>query len=156
MANQYGIEPIGTFSNGQTLPDSTTADSTTMVYVGGQSGGALMISVYARTAVSIATGQAFNIELEAFTSDAPTSAVSPFSADNSGSSPTAENDAHFYLLHKTSADNPLAFSAGDLITQCGVPFQLLDKLSYDYIQLKYTTDADESAETVDAFVHGIL
>lgn len=156
MANNYGKVPIGTFSDGQALPNATVADSTNMVNIGGQSNGALMVSVYANTAISIATGQAFYIELQAYSSDTAASATSPFSTSNSGLTGTLEDNAHMYLLHKTSADDQLDFAAGDLICQIGVPSEWLNKLSYDYIQLVYTTDADESSEKVDAFVHGIV
>ena len=58
-----------------------------------------------------------------------------------------------YLLHKTSADGELAFSAGDLIAQCAIPEDLFNALGYEWVQLKYTTDANESSETVTAFVY---
>ena len=57
------------------------------------------------------------------------------------------------MIHKTSADGELAFSAGDLITQIAVPEDLFRALNYDFAQLKYTTDADESSEKVDAIAY---
>src|SRR6056297_82752 len=133
----------GTLSDDQTLPNAQSEDSDNMVNIVGPTKGNLWIDVYAGTDITTATGQAFNIELEGYTADTAASATPPFS----------DTDAHYYLLHKTSADGELAFDEGDLITQCAVPEDLLDAQSYDYIQLKYTTDADESSEKVDAFVY---
>jgi len=158
MANNYnGKVILGELSDNQTLPDSTSVDSTNMVYIGGQTSGKLWIDVYAGTAISIATGQSFSIELEGYSEDDAASATPPFSTANSGgiqgATGTPENDAHYYLLHKTSADGQLDFSAGSLITQCAIPEDLFRLLGYDYVQLKYTTDADESTETITAFVY---
>ena len=50
-------------------------------------------------------------------------------------------------------ESEIAWLAGELIAQIAVPEDLLAALDYDYIQLKYTTDADESADKVDAFVY---
>jgi len=157
MANAYyGKTILGELSDAQTLPNATAVDSTAMVYVGGKTGGSLWINVYANTAVTIATGQAFNIEFQSFSADTAASAIPPFSTSNKGgmyqASGTAESDAHIYLLHKTSADGELAFAAGDLMCSFGVPEDLMRLLSHTYVQLVYTTDANESSETVDAFV----
>ena len=153
---RYGKTIIGEFSDAQTLPDSGAVDSTSMVYVGGPTGGQQWINVYATTAVTIATGQAFSIELQSYSADTAASAISPFSTSNGGGIPqasgTSEPDAHYYILHKTSADGELAFAAGDLMTQCAIPEDMLRLLSHDYVQLVYTTDANESSETVTAFV----
>ena len=151
MANNYGKQIITMLSDGQALPDSTGADSTNMAYVGGSTNGGLAISVYAKTAISIATAQAFSIELQAFTSDAGTSATSPFQTGG-----VLEDNAHCYLLHKTSGDGQLDFAAGDLMAQFVIPGEWLDLLSYDWVQLRYLTDADESSETVDAFLHALF
>ena len=149
---------VGDLSDAQTLPNATSVDSTNIVNIVGATKGNMWIDVYANTAISIATGQAFSIELEGYTADTAASATPPFSVDNYGGnvargSGTAESDAHMYLLHKTSADGELAFSAGDLIAQCAIPEDLFRALAYDYVQLKYTTDANESSEKVDAFVY---
>jgi hypothetical protein len=153
---RYGKHIVGELSDSQTLPNATSADSTNMVYIGGQTGGQLWINVYAQNAVEIATGQAFNIELEGYSSDTAASATPPFSTANQGGvngvTGTAESDGHYYIFHKTSADGEAAFAAGDLITQCAIPEDLFRLLEYDYVQLKYTSDADESADIVDAFV----
>ena len=101
-------------------------------------------------AISIATAQLFKIELQAFTADTAASATSPFQTAG-----VLEDNAHVLLLDKDSNDGQLDFAVGDLILQWIVPGEWLDLLSYDYIQLVYTTDADESAETIDAFTHFI-
>jgi len=159
MSNYHGLATsaiVKVLSDAQTLPSATSVDSTNMVEVGLATKGNLWINVYANTDITIATGQAFNIELEGYTADTAASATPPFSVDNGGMATsvngggTAESDAHFYLLHKTSADGELAFSAGDLITQIAVPEDLFRALSYDFAQLKYTTDVNESSEKVDA------
>lgn len=161
MANAYhGKIIIGELSDAQTLPNATSEDSDAMVGLGAtksSTGGTLWIDVYANTAISIASGQLFYIELQSFTADTAASADSPFSSTNSGGVPgatgTAELEGHYYILHKTSADGACAWDAGDLITQCAVPEDLLRLRSQDFIQLRYETDADESSEKVDAFVY---
>lgn len=153
----YGKEIIGDIlSDGQALPNATSADSTNMVYIGRNTGGRLAISVYARTDISIATAQAFNIELEVFTADTAASAVNPHSEKTTTPNDTANPDCHLYLVHKTSADGVLTWSAGDMIAQFVIPGEWFDLVNYDWLQLKYTTDADESSETVDAFMHAVI
>ena len=79
MANRYGKNIVDVMlSDSQILPNATSVDSTNMAYVGGQTGGKLRIAVYAAEAIAIATGQAFNIELQTFSSDTAASAISPF------------------------------------------------------------------------------
>jgi hypothetical protein len=128
-----------------------------MVYIGGQTGGKLWIDVYANGTVAIATAQAFYIELQGYSSDTAASATAPFSNANQGgiegASGTAHSVAHMYLLHKTSADDAIAFSAGDLMAQIAIPEDMFRLLGYDYVQLRYETDANESSEKVDAFVY---
>ena len=139
--NAHNKNLLGILSDGQALPNATSVDSTNMVNVGGKTNGRIWIDVYANTAISIATGQAFNIELEGYSSDTAASAVSPI------------DDAHIYILHKTSADGQLDFAAGALIAQIAIPEDLFDAKSWEYVQLKYTTDADESSEKVDAIAY---
>ena len=158
--NNYGKEILGWLSDNQALPNATTVDSTNMVNIVGRTNGALWINVYANTAIAIASGQAFSIELQGFTADTAVSATSPFSTGNKAGyvatgGATSEPDAHYYLLHKTSGA-ALNFAAGDLITQCAIPEDLFDALGYDYVQLVYVTDASEVSETVDAFVYAKL
>ena len=154
----YRKNILGELSDAQTLPNAGSADSTNMVYVGNRTGGNLWIDVYANNAVEIATGQAFNIEFESYSADTASSAIAPFSTGNVGGTvangdATLETTAHYYILHKTSADDECAFVAGDLMTQMAIPEDLLNALGHDYVQLKYTSDADESADKVDAFVY---
>lgn len=155
MSNAYyGKRILGELSDAQTLPNATSADSTNMVYIGGHTNGGVAIYVYANNAVEIATGQAFNIELEFYTSDTAASAVAPFSYDNSGTQTAVPG--HYYIYHKTSDDDAAAWAAGELITMCVIPEELIALMNYDYVQLKYTTDADESADKVDAFVSPLV
>ena len=148
--NLHGIgysKLIGVLSDGQALPNAGAADSTNMVDISGRTGGRMYIGVYANNAVEIATGQAFSIELQAFTADTAASAVAPFSSES------VLEPAHYYPLYKTSADAALAWIAGELITEIPVPENMLGLMSYDFVQLVYTTDADESDDDVDAFVY---
>jgi hypothetical protein len=160
MSNAYhGKQILGELSDAQVIGYSgAKADSTNMVEIGGATGGQLWINVYAQTAISIATGEYFYIELESWSADLAASAIPPFSTSNSQginqATGTAESDAHYYLLHKTSADGALVFAAGDLITQCAIPEDMLRLLSHDFVQLTYITDKTDPGvdETVDAFV----
>ena len=157
MSNTYyGKVIVGELSDAQSLPNAGGADSTNMVGIAGATGGQQWISVYANTAISIATGQAFSIELQGFTSDTAASATSPFSTSNGSgrnhATGTLEDNAHYYLLHKTSADAQLDFAKGDLVAQCAIPEDMFRLLGYDFVQLRYLTDADESSEKVDALV----
>lgn len=154
MANAYyGKEVISEISDAQALPNAVSVDSTNMAYIGGQSGRGLAVSVYANTAISIATAQLFYIELQVWTADVAASAISPFKTAGA-----AEDNAHLWLLHKTSADGQLDFAAGDLICEYVIPNWFYeDGVKYDYVQLRYETDADESAtEKVDAFLHAVI
>ncbi len=138
--NGYNIDAEMILSDAQALPNATSGDTTNMVNIGGKTGQKLVMEFYAVTDIAIATGQAFNIEFQAYTSDTGASAVSPIS------------NAHVYILHKTSADGALAYSAGDLIAEYAIPENLLAENSYDWVQAVYTTDADESSETINAFI----
>ena len=140
-------------SDAQTLPNATAVDSTQMVEVGGKTNNKLKVYVYANNAVEIATGQAFKITVEAFTADTAASATDIFSYDNSGTQTLVPG--HYDIYTKTSADDAAAWAAGELITEWVVSEELLNLMSYDFIQLKYTTDADESADKVDAWVEVI-
>ena len=150
---------VKVMSDAQTLPNAGSVDCTNMLETVGSTKGNLWIDVYANTDISIATAQAFSIEFQSFSADTAASAIPPFSVDNLGMNPstkgigTAESDAHMYLLHKTSADGALAFSAGDLITQMAVPEDLMKALSHDFCQLVYLTDASEIAEKVDTIAY---
>ena len=158
MANErFGKVIIGELSDNQTLPSSTAVDSTNMVYIGGQTGGRLWIDVYATTDITISTGNLLYITIEGFTADTAGSATAPFSINNDsgidGASGTSEPNAHYCLLNKTTGDAELQFSDNDLITQGAIPEDLFKLLSYTWVQLRYETDANESSETVTAFVY---
>ena len=159
MANAYygRTNIVGELSDAQDLPSATAVASDSMVYIGGQTGGKLWIDVYANTALSIATGQLLTIEIQGYTADTTGSATSPFSTANQsgiqGASGTLEDNAHYCLLQKTTADDQLDFTQYSLITQGAIPEDMFRLLSYDWVQLYYTTDANESSELVDAFVY---
>jgi len=158
MANNYGKQIITMLSDGQALPSSTSVDSDSMAYIGGSTNGSLAISVYAKTAISIANTKVFKIDVQGYTSDTGTSATSPFSSSNTGPSGTllANATAPYTIFDGLASGGAMAFGAGDLITQFIIPQELFDKLGYDWIQLVYTTTADESSETVDAFLHALF
>ena len=158
MANNYGKQVITMLSDGQDLPNNTSVDSDSMAYVGGTTNGSLAISVYANTAISIADTKVFKIDLQGYTSDTAASATSPFSSSNSGLTGTAlaNATAPYTIFDGLASGGAMAFSKGDLITQVVLPQELLDKLSYDWVQLVYTTTADESSELVDAFLHPLV
>ncbi len=148
--NYHGIgvaRVVGVLSDAQALPNATSEYSTNMVDIKGKTGGKLMLAVYANTAVEIITTAAFNIELLGYTVDVEGSATAPFSSAG------ALEPAHFYPLHKTSADGEIAWLAGELITEIPVPENLLELMEYDFINLAYTASADESANLVDAFLY---
>lgn len=158
--NYYGKVPFGDISDAQTLPSSAKEDSESIVYIGGQDGGVggqLWIDVYAHSAIDIASGAQLTIELQGHTSAVQASNTSPFSVANQsgiiGASGTQEPDALYYIFYNTSTQDALAFTAGDLITQCAIPEDLFRLLSYDYVMLEYETGASEVSETVDAFVY---
>jgi len=157
--SRYGNNVVAELSDALVIGyGGTTADTTSMAYIGGQTGGQLWLRVYAHTAVSIATGEYWYIEFQAFTADTAASADSPFSTSNSGginqATGTAETDAHYYPLHKTSADGTLAFAAGDLITEMAIPEKLCRLLSLDYVQLTNITDKTDPGadETIDVLL----
>ena len=122
----------------QALPDTTSGDSTNMVDVGVGAGNTAWLYVYANNDVEIASDQAFAMELQCFTADTAASAVSPI------------DDGHVELLTKTAADGEMAFAAGDLIGCWGLSPEMLG--TSRWVQLLFTTDADESDDDVDAFV----
>lgn len=163
MANAYyGKNIIGELSDAQTLPNNTSVDSTNMVFIAGPVNGDLWIDVYANTAISIADTKALIVELEGYTADTAASATAPFSSANSGAinqlvagngTVLANSASAYRILDGLASGGAMAWSAGDLITQCAIPEDLMRALAYDYVQLKYTTTADESSEKVDAFVY---
>jgi len=151
MANTYyGKQILGELSDAQTLPNATAVDSTNMVYVGDNTNGKLWIDVYANTAISIANTFVLHIDLQGFTADTAASATAPFST---AGAVLANTTPLYRILSITASGGATVFAAGDLMTQCAIPEDLFALLSYDFVQLVYTTTANESAETVDAFVY---
>ena len=160
MANAYhGKIIVGELSDAQDLPSTTSVDSDAMVFIGECTNAGLWIDVYANTAITIANTFVLHIGLQGFTADTAASATSPHSIANAGCKPHAtgtvltEGTAHYYIMHMTAGTAGVTWAAGDLITQCAIPEDMFRALSYDYVQLFYTTTANESSELVDAFVY---
>ena len=149
---RYGINILGELSDAQALPDNTSADSTNMVFVGGLTNGKLYIQVRACSAISIADSKALTIELETYSSDTAASAIAPFSHDGAAHSHGSTSMRIFYVLASGGA---VTYDAGEIIVDVAVPDQMMALFStpHTYVQLKYTTTANESSETVDAFVY---
>lgn len=154
MANAYyGLNILGELSDAQTLPNATTADSTNMVYIAGPTNGKLWIQVRANTAISIADTKQLKIEFEAYSSDTAASAVAPFSTSGAVHGTATTSMA---ILDVTAAGGTAVWAAGEIMVDFAIPDKMLELLSYDYVQLKYTTTANESSEKVDAFVYSRL
>jgi len=147
----------GWFSEAQDLPDATAVDSDAMVYVGGTTNGQLMLSVFANTAVSIADTKALTINFESFTADTAASALAPYTSANSGGINQATGTAlanavvsMSYIM--TASGGAMAWDAGDLILEIALPETMMRMLAHDYVQVSYTTTANESSELVDGFI----
>lgn len=152
----YGKSAVTVLSSAQALPNTTSADSTNTIDMGLLRGGLLWISVYAHTAITFATDKLAYIEFEVYSADTAASMVAPFSYNNSGTQ-TAVTVPHFYpFYHAGASGGAVSFAAGDLITQFGVPMELLNKMGYRYGHLKYYSAEDLSAYSVDAFAHVIM
>lgn len=120
------------FSEGQTLPNSTSVNSTNAVYFGGAQSGKLVVNVAASTAISIADGKSLTIKIEYGTNSTPTSVL------------------HDTIYSHTASGSPDAWAAGDLICQYTIP---ADKAAtYSYAELVYTTTASEVSEKLDAWI----
>lgn len=132
----YYVDTDLILAEGGALPNATTGLSTA-VKLNPNTNGRMEIAIYANTDITVPTGSAFSIELLA-------------GSTSSGCSAPIE-DAHVYLVHKTSADDELAFSEGDLISRYIVPENL-----GDYVQLGYSTDANLSTMKVDAFARVLI
>jgi hypothetical protein len=135
----YYTDDALVLSDAQALPNATSADSTNIVKLNPNTNGRIEIAIYANTDITVATGEAFSIELEAGATSTAASATSPI------------DDGHVYLVHKTSADDAMTFSEGDLITRYIVPESV-----EDYVQLVYATDGDLSTMKVDAFARVLM
>ena len=154
----YGIiNPVGTLSDNQAMPNATNEPSDAMVFVGGPHNGTLWINVYSDDGVTYGASATGSIELEAFSADTTGSATAPFSITNAsgliqGSGTTSDN-AHTYLMHHTAADSALAFSAGDLICEFGIPETMLKLVGFDWVQLRYANSENFATKEISAFVY---
>ena len=160
MANAYyGKNILGELSDGQTLPNAGSVDSTNMVAIGGPTLGKLWIDVYAATAITIANTYVLHIAMQGFTADTASSATAPHSISNKsgilGASGTVltEGTAYYYLMHMTAGSAGVTWAINDLICQAAIPEDMFRLLSYDFVQLVYTTTANEASEKVNAFVY---
>jgi len=160
MSSLYGKQIVGSLlSDAQTLPDGTSVDSTNMVCIAGQTSGKLWIDVYAHTAITIANTYVLHIAMQGFTADTASSATAPHSIANKGGIQGAsgtvltQGTAYYYMMHMTAGTAGVSWTAGDLICQAAIPEDMFRLLSYDYVQLVYTTTATETSESVDAFVY---
>lgn len=159
MSYRYGNNVVAALSEGVAIGyGGSTVDTTSMGYIGGQTGGQLWLRVYARTAVAIGSGEYWYIEFQAYTADTAASADSPFSTSNEGginqATGTAEPEAHYYPLHCTSADGAADWAAGDLICEMAIPEKLCRLLSLNYVQLTNITDKSDPGadETIDVLL----
>lgn len=155
MAYKYGLEVIDQLSDGVWLGYSGAKhDGDHMVNIAGKMP-QLWISVFAKTAITIDGDKYWYIELESWTSDDDNAARPPFSTGG-----TAENEAHYYLLHHSNADGAMAFAIGDLVTQMAVPVDLLAQFTtpHDWIQITTVTDKTDPGvdEEIDVILHAKL
>ena len=141
--NGYNIDQELILSEDEALPDEGSGESTNMVNIGGMTGQKLVISVYAKTDVTVATGKAMFIEIQGFTADTAASAVSPI------------ENAHVYGLHKTAADGAIDLASGDLVCEIPIPEILFAENDYTWVKLVYATNDDLSAMKVNSFVNVI-
>ena len=130
----HGYNPIDS-DQSLGLPNATTGYSDDMVYVGASNGKQRLLMI-AQNAVEIVTGQAISVEFVYATTADPTT--------------NKKTAAHIYLLHKTSADAELVYAAGAVMIDFVLPEGLM--AAGDHFRLKITTDADESADTVDVLL----
>lgn len=157
MASKHGQVPVIQLSDAVELGwGGSPVDTTVMFNIAGATNGKLWIYVYANTAITIDTGEYWYIEFQAFTADTAASADSPFSTTNAGgivgASGTLNNEAHIYLLHKTSGDGELAFIKGDLICEFGIPDTMCRLVSYDWAQITNITDAADDNSKIDVMI----
>lgn len=127
----HGYNPIQADED-FTLPANATPTYSDDFRYYGATNGRERVLVIAQNAVEVATGQAISIEFCYGSTANPTS---------------GEDEFHIYLVHKTSADGELTFAAGEVMIDFTLPEGLLDK--DDYWRLKFTVDANESADIVD-------
>lgn len=138
--NQYHGLAIDTILTDNTALPNATSAYTSDFELTGKTGNRLRVVFYANTDITVATDKAFSIELLAGTSENPTT--------------TPIDDAHVYLINKTSADGEMTFSDGDLIASYVIDEALLG--TNNHIRFKITTDADLSSYNYSAFVTASL
>ena len=120
--------------DGVSLGDGSSTPKTTEsaeLYVGNNPG-LFRVEVRAKTALTVVTAKALNVELECGASGACAAPVS---------------GTHQYIAHKTSADDEKVYAAGALIG-----YMVLAKEHGPYIKVKTYTDEDHITETVDIFL----
>jgi hypothetical protein len=129
----YVVDQNLILSSAQTLPNNAMEASTNVVYYGGNSGGLAKIVVKANTGITIANGETLTITARY------------------GSTNTPDDTLDKVIFTKTAA-LPAGFSyaAGDTIVEEIIPDSLPD--NYRFLDLTYTTTANESTEKVDAYV----
>jgi len=151
---------VGTFSDDQAIVKNTSTDSTNMVHIGGPTNAKLMISIFANDAIAVVDTKVLSCAIQGFTSDLAASATGFITSANKGG--INQEDTGTALANATSTNTifsilgttgDAAFTAGDLIYEGAVPDTMLNLLSYDYIQLVYTSTATvANPGSVDAFV----
>ena len=130
----HGYKPIQAEED-LALPNGATGYSEDMTYVGATNGKQRLLMI-AQNAVEVASGDAISIEF-----------VYGATADPTTNKKTAN---HIYLVHKTSADDELAYAAGAVMIDMDLPEALM--AAGDHFRLKIITDADESDDDVDVLL----
>jgi len=129
----YVIDNNLILSKNQALPAASgNVDSTNVVNYGGNSLGYAKIVVKAHDTITIANEKALTIVASYGATSTPTDTLSKV------------------LYTATAGSSGISFAAGDTICEEIIPDSLPD--NYKYVKLTYTTTANESTETVDAFI----
>ena len=128
----YVVDENLILSKAQALPNAGNVDSTNVVKYGGNSLGYAKIVVKAHNAISIADTKALTIVAKYGSTNTPTDTLNKV------------------LYTATAGSSGISFAAGDTICEEIIPDSLPD--NYKYVKLTYTTTANESTETVDAFI----
>ena len=132
FANGKLVDQNLIFSQAQTLPNNTSANSTNVVYFAGCRNGKLQVNVVAATDITIANTKVLTVNIEYGTTTTPATKLKDV------------------LYTETAGVPTITYAAGDTICQYTIP---ADKAAaYDYCELVYTTTDDESSEKVDAFI----
>ena len=134
----HGYKPIQAEED-LSLPNSTTGYSADMTYVGATNGKQRLLMI-AQNAVEVATEQAISVEFVYAATEDPTT--------------NKKTANHIYLIHKTSADDGLAYAAGAVMIDMDLPEGLM--AAGDHFRFKIITDADESDDDVDVLLVGAI